>query len=137
MNKTIEFSIPKWATLAYIIIAIVLIPWTVYLGFHLPTAHITLDWDVLWVGLDLAIILTLLLTGIFAAKKSIYTIIFATINASLFLTDAWFDVFSYRASTYGSAEAIIMAIFGEIPMAIFGYSLAIRGLERLHQKTKH
>lgn len=135
MKKTVQINIPKWAAIMYVVIAIILIPWTIYLGFHLPVEHITINWDTLWVGLDLAIVITLLASGILAYKKSIYTILFASMNGMLFITDAWFDVFSYRVNSLGSAEAIVMAIFGEIPMAIFSFSLAVHVLKKLHSKT--
>lgn len=130
--RQIRITIPSWAAWLYVLISIGLIPWAVYLSFALPAHHLSRNWDITWVGLDAALVIALLATGILAKMKSIYMVITAVITATLFITDAWFDILSYHSGTHGFNEALIMAVFGEIPMAIMSLLLAIHGLRRLH-----
>jgi hypothetical protein len=132
--KKVKIDIPKWATSVYILISLGMIPWVIYLGYSLHNQHISKNWDITWIGLDIAQISSLLITGLLAKINSIYMIVMASITGTLFITDAWFDILGYRLGTFGSSEAIIMAIFGEIPLAIMSYALAIHGLHRLHTK---
>jgi hypothetical protein len=130
--RKIKLNIPSWAAVLYIVISLGLIPWTVYLSFALPDHHLSRNWDITWVGLDAALIGSLLATGILARLKSIYMIATAVITGTLFTTDAWFDILSYRAGTRGFNEAVVMALIGEIPMAVMSFALAVHGLRRLH-----
>ena len=135
--RKVKVVIPAWAASLYILISVGLIPWTIYLGFNLPTKHLTRNWDITWVGLDVALIIGLLATGILVKLKSIYMIFAASITGALFLTDAWFDILGYRLGSFGFGKATLMAVCGEIPMAILSFSLAIHGLRRLHQKNNN
>ena len=132
--RKVSINIPTWAATLYIIISIGLIPWTIYLGYDLPTRHLTKNWDITWVGLDVALIIGLLVTGILAKLKSIYVVIAATITGALFATDAWFDILGYRLGSFSFSKALFMAVFGEIPVAIMSFSLAIHVLRKLHKK---
>ncbi|MGH7234449.1 MAG: hypothetical protein ACREF7_03340 [Candidatus Saccharimonadales bacterium] len=134
--RQIKITIPSWASWLFIIISICLIPWTIYLSFALPAHHLSHNWDMTWVGLDSALIGSLLATAILAKLKSIYMVVTAVVTATLFITDAWFDILSYRPGTHGFDEALIMAIVGEIPMAFMSLLLAIHGLRRLHGKAE-
>jgi hypothetical protein len=133
--KKVKTNIPKWATTIYILISIGMIPWVIYLGVSLHAQHISRNWSITWVGLDITQISLLLITGLLTRLKSIYMIFTAAITGTLFLTDAWFDILAYRLGTFGSSEAILMAIFGEVPLAIMSYMLAIHGIHQLHKKN--
>jgi len=133
--KKVRIKVPKWASIIYILISIGMIPWVIFLGFHLRAQHISRNWDITWVGLDIAQISALLFTGLFAKLHSIYIIFSATIAGTLFIADAWFDILSYRSSSFGFSEAVLMATFGEVPLAIMSFVLAIHGLRRLHSKN--
>ncbi len=131
--KTLHLNIPSWAATLYILISVGLIPWTIYLGFRLPTHHTTHNWDVAWVGLDIGLVLTLLATGILAKLHSLYTIVMATVAGTLLLADAWFDMTGYRLDSRGFNEALLMAILGELPLALMSIGLAIHGVRKLHK----
>jgi hypothetical protein len=128
-KKNIKLSIPRWAALLYICSSVILVPWTVYLGASLPTHHLSAHWDVSWTGLDVGLILAMLATGILAYFKSRWLVITSSTVGSLLLVDAWFDVMSERrvAQFY---QAVILAIFLEIPMAVTSYYIA-------HKVLKH
>ncbi len=130
--KKVKISIPLWAAGLYIIISLAMIPWTIFLGFRLPTEHLSRNWDITWVGLDIAMIASLLVTGILAKMQSIYMVVSAVVTGTLFVADAWFDILGYNIGSIGFSEALITAFFGELPMAIMSFTLAIHGLRRLH-----
>ena len=132
--RKVKINIPAWAATIYILISIGLIPWTIYLGFALPTRHLAHNWDITWVGLDIALIIALLVTGLLARLKSIYMIMAASVTGALFLTDAWFDILGYRMGSFGFGKALVMAVFGELPMAFLSFLLAIHALRRLHNQ---
>lgn len=132
--RKVKISIPSWATILFVVISLGLIPWTIYLSFALPQHHLSRNWDITWVGLDAALIGSLLATAILAKLKSIYMVMAAVIVGTLFLTDAWFDILSYHVASHGFYEAVGMAVFGEIPMAIMSFSLSVHALRRMHSQ---
>ncbi len=134
--KKVRISIPSWWAVIYIAISLFMIPWTVFLGFHLPSKHITRNWDITWVGLDAFLIVSLLVTGILAKMNSIYMVLSAIITGTLFMTDAWFDVLGYKVGSFGFSEAMLTAFFGELPMAFMSYGLAIHALRRLYAEKE-
>jgi len=129
-NKAkIKFKVPTWFSSVYTIFAILLVPWTLYLAKTLPIRHIEKHWDVAWVGLDIAIIILLLLTGFFASIKSRLVIISLVATSSFLIVDAWFDVISSRPGTE-LVQAILLATLVEIPLAIAGIVFAYRTINR-------
>jgi len=122
-NPKVRFTVSAWKALLYIIGAIVIIPWTIYLSQSLPTRHTFRNWDVAWVGLDVVLVLSLLVTGILAYIKSLYTAIAASTTGSLLVIDAWFDVTGAHKG-WELHEAISAAILLEIPLACLSFHLA-------------
>src|SRR5580698_2542708 len=91
-SKSTKLLIPAWATVLYIMSACVLMPWTIYLSLTLPAHHLSNHWDVSWTGLDVALIITMLATGILIYRKSSWLTITSSTVGSFLLVDAWFDV---------------------------------------------
>jgi len=127
----ISINIPSWAAIFYIIISIGMIPCVLYLAISLPADHTTRNWDIIWVGLDIAEIASLLATAWLVKMKSIYVILFAIITGTLFLMDAWFDILSYHVGSRGFDTAVLMATFGELPLSALSYLLAINTVKKL------
>jgi hypothetical protein len=128
VRKKIHHPIPPWAARAYIAFSLILLPWSIYLGTSLPRYHLSAHWDVSWTGLDIGIIVALLLTGLFAYLKSHWIIISASTVGSLLFVDAWFDVMSERRGLQ-LHEAVFLAIFIEIPLALTSYHIAYKVLK--------
>ena len=131
--QKVKINVPSWPALIYIIMAIILLPWTIYLGASLPAHHLSAHWDISWTGLDVGIIVAMSLTGLFAYLKSRWIIISSTTVGSLLLVDSWFDVMSERRAAQ-LHESIILAVLVEIPLAIISYYIAYKTLE---DHTKH
>ena len=127
----IDIRIPAWAATLYIVVSLIMIPWTIYLGFHLPSKRVNHHYDISWVGLDAGLAISLLLTGIMAWRRRAFLIITAAITGTLFLCDAWFDIVSANPGTFAFAEALFMAAFAEVPLACMSYILAGHTLKRL------
>src|SRR5579864_82456 len=121
VSKRVYPAIPHWVAILYGLLAVITVPWTVFLGITLPTHHLSHHWDVSWVGLDLTIVAMLLLNALFSYRESKWLVMSATATSTLLITDAWFDVMSEH-SGHPLTEAIILAILVEIPLAILTFS---------------
>jgi hypothetical protein len=121
--------VPNWVAKAYLFMAIVLLPWTIYLGLSLPRHHLSNHWDVSWAGLDVGLIVSMLTTGILAKMESVWIVIFSSTTGSLLLVDAWFDTMSERAS-FQFHQALFSAIVFEIPLAAVSYYISVHTLKR-------
>lgn len=128
--------IPKWVVVFYTALAILLIPWTIYMGWTLPTHHLSVNWDISWTGLDIALIIAFLLTGLAAYTKSLWIVISSTTVGCLLLVDAWFDVMTEHQSPE-FARALLTGAAVEIPLALLSYYVAAHALQRVHKHTKH
>ena len=122
-DNDIILRIPKWLTHVYIVMGAILMPWTAYLSGSLDSLHISHNWDTMWIGFDVIIIFFLLLTGILAYTRSLWVVITASATGALLLADAWFDVMTERAG-HDAKQAIFLAFFIEIPVALMSFYLA-------------
>ncbi|HVH51767.1 MAG TPA: hypothetical protein VM690_06450 [Gaiellaceae bacterium] len=111
-----EPLLPRWLPRLLALAAIGLVPWTLWLTFSLPSRHVTDDYDLAWVGFDIA------LAGAFAAtawatlRYSSWLVPLAAITGTMLVCDAWFDI----VTSSGSGErlqATLEAVFGELPLA--------------------
>lgn len=123
----IVLRIPAWTTRVYVMLAIILLPWTIYLGITLPRHHLAAHWDVSWTGLDIALIASLISTGLFAYFRSIWMVITSASTGTLLLVDAWFDVMSEKNGN-DFHQALILAFAFELPLALLSYFLASHAL---------
>ena len=102
--------------LALIVVAIALVPWTLWLTWSLPAQHVARHWRTAWVGYDLALALLLLATGVAGIRRSPQIVVAAAAAATLLLADAWFDVVT--AARGELVESVLEAVFAEIPLAL-------------------
>lgn len=128
-KDTIVLYIPTWAARVYAMLAIVLVPWTAYLGESLPRHHLSSHWDVSWAGLDIGLTVAMLATGLCAYMNSMWLVITATTAGSFLMLDAWFDVLSEHSGGLFH-QALLSAFLFEIPLALMSYSLAAHALKR-------
>jgi len=126
-NGDIILRVPAWTARLYVVLAVVLLPWTVYLGITLPAHHLSAHWDVSWTGLDVGLLAALIATGLAAYFRSILVVIAAATTGSLLLVDAWFDVMSERRAS-DFHQALILAFVFELPLAALSYYLAAHAL---------
>lgn len=119
MAKGTFVRFPKWVIRLYAVLVIILIPWSIYLALKLPTRHTVHHWDAVWVGFDAGMILVSAITVWFVLRKSIWVIVTATMLATLFVVDAWFDIMTAKPGK-DQDEAIFFGIM-EIMLALITY----------------
>ena len=129
------------AALAYVLMGLALIPWTVYLAVTLPKRQIDTHYRGAWVGFDLLLVVAIVLTAYYAFRMDDRVQLPAMATATLLLVDAWFDVMTAGGRT-ATFEALLMALLVEIPAALFSLFLARqvnRHVDRLaaHDRTHH
>jgi hypothetical protein len=105
----------RWAGPVFVLCSLVLIPWIVYLGYSLPSRHVSRHYNIAWVGLDVMELITLGATGYFAFHRSRYLALAAAAAATLLIVDVWFDVMT--ATRRQLPMSIASAVFIELPLA--------------------
>ena len=113
----------NWPAAILALAALVLIPWAIALGQMLPSRHVANHWDAAWTGFDVILALSLLATALASLRRSDFVRPLAAVSGTLLVCDVWFDVLT--SSSGGDLEiAILLAIFGELPLAIVCFLLA-------------
>lgn len=113
----------NWPAAILAVAALVLIPWAIALGQMLPSRHVADHWDAAWTGFDVILAFTLLGTAYSAVRRRNLVRGLAAISGTLLLCDAWFDTLTSSTGT-DLEVAILLAIFGELPLALICFLLA-------------
>jgi hypothetical protein len=124
------------AALAYVVMGLALIPWTVYLAITLPKREIDTHYRGAWVGFDLLLVVAIVLTAYYAFRMDDRVQLPAMATATLLLVDAWFDVMTAGGRT-ATFEALLMALLVEIPAALFSLLLARQVNRHVDQLAAH
>ena len=107
-----------------------LIPWIFILSATLPARHLSHHWDLAWVGFDIGMLTALAITGILAYRRSWWVGMAAMSVCTFLLIDAWFDVLTSRSGQQ-TFEAVLLALFIELPLAAVSFWLAYRVTRQL------
>jgi hypothetical protein len=110
--------------------AVLLIPWAIALGQMLPSRHVADHWDAAWTGFDVVLALSLLATAYATVRRRELVRTLAAVSGTLLLCDAWFDTLTSSPGT-DLEVAILLAVLGEIPLAIICFLLATGTIDRL------
>jgi len=105
----------RWAGPAFLLFSVALIPWTIYLGFSLPSRQVSSHYNIAWAGFDVGLMVALAATGYFAIRRSRHLELAATAAATLLAVDAWFDVMTSPPNQF--AESLLLALLVELPLA--------------------
>ena len=98
--------------------ALVLVPWTIYLGG-------TLHHPGYWIAIDSLEAVTAAATALLVLRRSAWASLAARIGAVVLLLDAYTDVMS--AQQVGRlVEALAMAVLVEVPLAVVAWRWASR-----------
>ena len=108
-------KVVRWAGPAFVLFSVVMVPWTIYLGYSLPSWQESPHYDIAWAGFDVLLLVMLASTGYFALRRSGYLAIAAAATATLLVVDAWFDIMTSPRRQL--PEAITLAILVELPLA--------------------
>jgi hypothetical protein len=113
---------PRWSGPLYLVLAVLLVPWTIYLGLVLPGRTTSLHWDLAWVGFDVMEFAVLAMTGWFAYRRSTWVEVTAAAACALLVVDAWFDITTAMGG-WDLVQAVVLGLVIELPLA--GLSLWI------------
>jgi hypothetical protein len=107
---------PRWLPPLFVVLALALVPWIVFLAITLPERNLSQHWDLAWAGFDVGLAVALLATGIAAWRASPWMPAAAMVSATLLVCDAWFDVVTSSTSRE-RLMAVVLAALCELPLA--------------------
>lgn len=125
----------RWIPRMYLGFAALLVPWSGYLAVSLPQRSLSLHYRGTWVGVNLALIAVLARIAWFAYRRNPHVVLTAAAGSAMLLTDAWFDV-TTSATGAPHTQALLSAVFLEIPTAILTGLLARRGIKVLVERAQ-
>lgn len=108
--------LPRPLTALLAVVAIGLVPWTLYLTFTLPTRHLTKHYDLAWVGFDIGLTAAFAGTAWAALRLSPWLVPLAAATGTMLVCDAWFDIVTSQSSSE-MWDAVIEAVLAELPLA--------------------
>jgi hypothetical protein len=111
-----QVQIPRWVTPVLTFAAAALIPWTLWLTFSLPRQRVADNYDLAWVGFDVALLAGFAATSWAAWHGSRWLVPFAAATGTMLVCDAWFDI----VTAHGGGErmeALASALLAELPLA--------------------
>ena len=115
------------------LVAVALVPWTIWLTTELPSHEHVEHWDLAWGGLDLMLAAALAATAFSVWRRSQFLEACAASTATLLVVDAWFDLLTSRPGSE-LLESSLMAVAGEVPLAALCFWIAFDA-ERVCQQT--
>ena len=124
---------PHWSRTvgrAYGAMALLLVPWIIYLGLSLPSRSLNQHYALTWVGFDVVLLAALARTSYLALRRRPLIALSATATSTLLLVDAWFDVTTASTPT-DRLVALAMAFVVELPLSALSAVLAHRAHRRL------
>jgi hypothetical protein len=116
----------------YLIVAVGLIVWTVFLALSLPKENLEHHYRLTWTGFDLILVLAIYLTAHRAFRLDARVVYPAMVVATLLVADAWFDI-TTSTSAAEATQALILALFVELPAAAFSLYVAHRVGRRVRE----
>ena len=116
LEETVRIRPARWVTLLLGLVAVALVPWTLYLTFTLPSRHVTFHYDLAWVGFDVALASAFAATTLAALRRSHWLVPLAAVTATMLCCDAWFDIVTSRGGD-DTWQAVAEAVFAELPIA--------------------
>src|SRR5579859_7676184 len=128
MERSTRLYFPRWSIILYGLLSVGLIPWIFNLAENLPTRHLVRHWDAMWVGFDVLMLIAVLVTLWFLIRGLVWVTISASVLATLFIVDAWFDIMT----AHPGKEMRNSILFGalEILLAILTYRLVFYVIHR-------
>jgi hypothetical protein len=118
----------------YLIVAVGLIVWTVFLALSLPKENLEHHYRLTWTGFDLIEVLAICLTAYWAFRLDARVVYPATVVATLLVADAWFDI-TTSTTAEAAAQALILAVAVELPAAAFSLYVAHRVGRRVRERA--
>jgi hypothetical protein len=130
-----ELRVHRWVPGLLALVALALVPWTLWLTISLPSRHVTQHYDVAWIGFDIALAAAFAATAWSALSRPRWLVALAAATGTMLLCDAWFDIVT--SSGGGERlEALAEATFAELPLAAICAYIVIAA-ERFQDGMRH
>ena len=111
-----DLRVRSWVPRLLALVALALVPWTLWLTISLPSRHVTEHYDVAWIGFDVALAAAFAATAWSALRRPRWLVALAAATGTMLVSDAWFDIVT--SSGGGERlEAVAEAAFAELPLA--------------------
>ena len=128
-ERTRHWSGQRVLLVALGVAVLVEVGWTINLGSNLPANYEAVNWVPVWVGVDVAQMVMLLLTMWALWRQRAVVIAAASVTGALFVVDGWFDVVTARRGDL--TQSVLLAIFWEGPWAMVLFAVVAWSLRRL------
>jgi hypothetical protein len=115
--------VPPWIAPAFVVCAVVLVPWAGFLIFTLPRNYTANHWRMTWGGFDLGLGIAMVATAIAVVRRSPFAEVAAAVTGTLLVCDAWFDVLTV-STTNEFFLALSEALLIELPLAALCFWMA-------------
>ena len=125
MKPPFPRTLRHWVVATFAAIGVGLLPWTIWLSSSLPHHHVTDRWDLAWSGFDTGLALFFLATAVAASLRSPWVGALAAATGTMLIVDAWFDIV-LESHADELRQSILLAVFAEIPTALFCFWIAQR-----------
>ena len=134
VRRVDRIPLPRWIGALAIGTVVGFLPWIVYLGFTLPAKVRAEHYDIAWLGFDCAMWTMLAILAWVALRRHAATGPVAAVASMMLIVDAWFDIFTSSAQHGEMALAIVLALCGELPLAILCGWVAVHA-ERIRARA--
>jgi hypothetical protein len=118
-----RWLVPPWIAPAFILCALLLLPWAGFLIVTLPRNYTANHWRVAWGGFDIGLGAAMVATAIAVVRRSPFAEVTAAVCGTLLVCDAWFDVLTSR-TTGELVQAGLEASLVELPLAALCFWMA-------------
>jgi hypothetical protein len=115
-TEQVRIPLPRWVVAVLGAVTVFLVPWILYLTFTLPSRHVTVHYDLAWVGFDAGLTVAFGATAWAVLRGSQWLVPFAAITGTMLCCDVWFDVTTSRPGSE-LLQAIAEAAVAELPLA--------------------
>jgi hypothetical protein len=118
-----RWLVPPWIAPAFILCALLLLPWAGFLIVTLPRNYTANHWRVALGGFDIGLGAAMVATAIAVVRRSPFAEVAAAVCGTLLVCDAWFDVLTSR-TTGELVQAGLEASLVELPLAALCFWMA-------------
>jgi hypothetical protein len=124
-GKSKSFFVPNIALRVFALLAILLVPWSIWISYSLPINHIDNEWNLAWSVFDIGLLVSMGATAYFGMRKSGWVVMAATATGTLLLIDAWFDCVTSK-NAWEQLLSVSSAAFLELPLGILAFWIAYK-----------
>jgi hypothetical protein len=118
-------TLRRCVIVAFSVIGIGLLPWSIWLSHSLSSSHDARHWNVAWSGFDTGLAVAFVLTALAAWRRSPWVGACSAATGTLLLTDAWFDIL-LESHADELRNAIVLGALAELPLAAICFWIAYR-----------